>query len=495
MGWMPIPWRKGGQTVHISLLHPVEKPSPATPVKPDLLYHLSLDRSLARLCPDEASRKVLFAVITQITADPAEINYRQQILAEFLRTPALAEALSACIAHFSALQTAQKDAEREARGIGASRTATVTSAKNLLQTQAICCQRTLLSVTNLADLLDQYPLAAEGLVNLRDICRAMAENPAHSRLLHLCRKYSEFSERDLLAYRFTLAPDGRMAEYSLTDLRHLPAETQKKKGFPLRTKTPTRPGVPVEIQDREDYDSLIASAFAALAAHFSSVTRELLQTLVPLTHELRFYTAALTYAAALREKGVPLCFPEITPQTPTTAEGLYDLLLLTEFSNRDRVIPHTVSLPAEGGLLVLGENGSGKTVFLRSLATLQLLAQAGLPLPCTRANLNPCTALALQFSHREEREDNAAGRFEQEVRELADMVEGLEEGAMVFLNETFQSTAYTEGAEGLCPILRHFGACGIRWILVSHLTGLPAMLSSKEAAVYRMGADYRISPA
>lgn len=491
---MPIPWRKGGKTVHISLLHPGEKPSPAIPVKPDLLYHLSLDRSLSRLCPDEVSRKVLFAVITQITADPAEITYRQQIMAEFLRTPALAEALSTCAARFSALQTAQKDAEREARGIGASRTATVTSAKNLLQTQAICCQRTLLSVADLAHLLDQYPLTAEGLVNLRDVCRTVTENPAHARLLQLCRKYSEFSERELLAYRFTLSLNGRMAEYSLTDRRHLPAETQKKRGFPLRAKTPVCPGVPAAPREREGYDSLTAAAFNSLAAHFSSVTRELLQTFAPLARELTFYTAALTYAAALREKGVPLCFPEITPQTPTAAEGLYDLLLLTEFPTGRRVVPHTVSLPAEGGLLVLGENGSGKTVLLRSLATLQLLGQAGLPIPCTHANLSPCTVPALQFSHSEAPEDNAAGRFEQEVRELADMVEGLEKGAMVFLNETFQSTAYAEGAEGLCPILRHFSACGIRWILVSHLKDLPPMLSPKEATVYRMGEDYRIFP-
>lgn len=491
---MPNLWRKGGQTVHISLLHPGEKPSPAIPAKPDLLYHLSLDRSLSRLCPDEVSRKVLFSVITHITADPTEITYRQQMITELLRVPALAEALSTGLTRFPVLQNAQKNAEREARGIGASRTATVTSAKNLLQNQAICCQRTLISVADLARLLDQYPLTAEGLIHLRDTCRAMAENPAHARLLHLCRKYAEFSERDLLAYRFTLTQDGRIAEYCLADRRHLHEETPPKKGFLLHTKPQFRPDVPVKTQDREGYDSFTASAFTTLAAYFSSITRELLQTFAPLIRELNFYTAALTYATALREKGVPLCFPQITPQTPTTAEGLYDLLLLTESSSCRQVIPHTVSLPTDGGLLILGENSSGKTVFLRSLATLQLLGQAGLPIPCTAASLNPCTVTALQFSHSEAKGDTNAGRFAQEVQELADMVEGLEKGAMVFLNETFQSTAYTEGAEGLCPILRHFSTCGIRWILVSHLKDLPAMLSPEEAVIYRMGTDYRIFP-
>lgn len=480
--------------MRISLLHPGAVPSPAVPTRDDLLYHLSLDRSLSRLCPDSRSRGELLSVITRVTADPAEITYRQQIMADLLRTPALADDLAVGVSRLPALLKAQGDAERQSRRIGASHTATVTGAKNLLQTQAVCCQRTLLAVKDLADRLDRHPLTAEGLIALRNACRAMAEDPAHARLLHLCRKYSEFSQRELLAYRFSLTADGRMAEYALTDRRHLPAEPQKKKAFPLRAKPPAQPGVPLTPTDREGYDTFTASAFTALGARFAAVTRGILQDLVPLARELDFYAAALAYAASVREKGAPLCFPAITPNTPTAAEGLYDLLLLSEAVTCEKVVPHTFTLPARGGLLVLGENGSGKTVFLRSAATLQILAQAGLPVPCTTAGLNPCTALALQFSHSEEREDNSAGRFEQEVRELADMVEGLPTGATVFLNETFQSTAYAEGAEGLCPILRHFSACGIRWVLVSHLKALPDLLSPEDAEMRRTAEGYRIIP-
>ena len=480
--------------MRISLLHPGEIPAPAVPTRDDLLYHLSLDRSLARLCPDSRSRGELLSVITRITADPAEITYRQQIMSDLLRIPALADDLANSFSRFSELLKAQKDADRQSRSTGASRTATVTGAKNFLQTQAVCCQRTLLSVKELAERLDHRPLTAEGLIAIRDRCRAMAEDPAHARLLHLCRKYSEFSERELLAYRFTLTPDGHIEGYALTDRRHLPADPQKKKGLALLAKPPAQPGVPLAPTDREGYDTFTASAFTTLAAKFAAVTCGILQDLVPLARELDFYTAALAYAASVREKGATLCFPAITPNTPTAAEGLYDLLLLSEAITCEKVVPHSFTLPARGGLMVLGENGSGKTVFLRAAATLQILAQAGLPVPCTAANLNPCTALALQFSHSEEREDNSAGRFEQEVRELADMVDGLQAGATVFLNETFQSTAYTEGAEGLCPILRHFGACGIRWVLVSHLKDLPAMLSPEEAEVRRTGKGYRIIP-
>ena len=66
--------------------------------------------------------------------------------------------------------------------------------------------------------------------------------------------------------------------------------------------------------------------------------------------------------------------------------------------------------------------------------------------------------LATQFSESEKEfcEVNDAGRFEQEARELAAMVNNLKEGSLVYLNETFQSTAYAEGAEGLYPLAFFF---------------------------------------
>ena len=113
-------------------------------------------------------------------------------------------------------------------------------------------------------------------------------------------------------------------------------------------------------------------------------------------------------------------------------------------------------------------------MYLRSLGSAQILAQAGLPLPCDYAKISLFSQLATQFSEAEKEfcTGNDAGRFEQEVRELAEMVNTLKEGAFVLLNETFQSTAYAEGAEGLYHLLVHFSALNIRWILVSHLNKL-----------------------
>ena len=213
-------------------------------------------------------------------------------------------------------------------------------------------------------------------------------------------------------------------------------------------------------------------------------------------YELVFYDVALKYINALTAKNIPFCYPTFSTNNSITVKNLYDLYLLMSKPNPSDVIPNDFKLAeSNGGLLVFGNNGSGKTVYLRSIGTMQVLAQAGLPVPCESAEISLFSQLATQFSESEKEfcEGNDAGRFEQEVRELAVMVDTLKEGSLVFLNETFQSTAYAEGAEGLYHLLKHFSALNIRWILVSHLRQVEAMFEQNEATVLHTGEGYKIS--
>ena len=78
------------------------------------------------------------------------------------------------------------------------------------------------------------------------------------------------------------------------------------------------------------------------------------------------------------------------------------------------------------------------------------------------------------------------------MRELASMVDTLKANSLVFLNETFQSTAYAEGAEGLYHLLKHFSALNIRWILVSHLRQLEEMFENNEVTILHTAEGYKI---
>ena len=87
---------------------------------------------------------------------------------------------------------------------------------------------------------------------------------------------------------------------------------------------------------------------------------------------------------------------------------------------------------------------------------------------------------------------NDAGRFEQEVSEIAEMVDGLTDDSLIILNETFQTTAYDEGARGLFDILKYFTGKGVSWILVTHLTQLKELYTKNDAFFMHTDGSYKV---
>ena len=483
----------------ISILFLNERISKAEPISERILYHLSLDRSFAHICADVKKRNRFLSVISDLTDDKNEILYRQEVLKDFENNPDLLDQIISLSTRFEELRVSQKDAGKEEYRLNATGTASSAASKNILGAQALCLKRALLFVKAYGELLAKFDLKSNGLKSLLTACKELYENPEFSKLITFCSKYENFSASGYWDYKFTFNDEGRIEEYALIDHRyiHVTDLDVKKKSFSLfkKAEETNYPCARVNLSKDGLFESLAIASFSDLTKLFSSISEQIFSRFGAVGHELVFYDVALKYINALSTKNTPLCYPKISVDNGITVKNLYDLYLLMSKPNPSDVIPNDFKLgESNGGVLVFGNNGSGKTVYLRSVGTMQVLAQAGLPIPCESAEISLFSQLATQFSESEKEfcEGNDAGRFEQEVRELAAMVETLKEGSLVFLNETFQSTAYAEGAEGLYHLLKHFSSLNIRWILVSHLRQIEEMFEPNEASVLHTAEGYKI---
>lgn len=481
----------------ISLLYLT--PNNARHLSERILYHLSVDRSFSYICSDVGKREQFLSVVSNLTDDKEEILYRQEILRDFEQNPTLLAELQSLSVRLAELQSSQKNAVKDSYRIFSSGTASLATAKNLLQVWALCLKRALLFVRAYGNLLKKSDIRSNGLQSLASACQEICGNPDFDKLLAFCSCYEQFSASCFWNFRFALDETGRIDEFALIDRQYvcMPAPPPKKKGFALfkKAEEPARTYECLGLQSDGMLEKLEISALSDLSGLFKNLSEQIFARFGTLEHELVFYEVALKYADALSEKNVPICYPTFSQTQNVNVQDLYDLYLLMFVPDPNDVVPNGFALkPSDQGLLVFGNNGSGKTVYLRSVGTMQLLAQAGLPIPCKSAEITLFSQLATQFSESEKEfcEGNDAGRFEQEVRELAVMVDTLQKGALVFLNETFQSTAYAEGAQGLYHILQHLSALGIRWILVSHLTLLETILEPGQAAVLHAADGYQI---
>ena len=225
----------------------------------------------------------------------------------------------------------------------------------------------------------------------------------------------------------------------------------------------------------------------------TSLITGLIDTFGDLHREIIFYSVVMEYVRLLERKNISLVMPSIGESTQFT--GITDVFLAMTNDTDTIVTNDFYMLGDKKGSIIFGDNGNGKTVFLRAISTCQILAQAGMPIPVTRGTIGLFSTIKTQFSESEETvvSNEKMGRFEQEVSELCHLIDTSKGGSLLVLNEIFQTTAYSEGAIGLYHILNYLSAKNIGWILVSHLTDLKEYFKGQNISIYEMEKNHRVT--
>ena len=471
------------------------------------LYHLSLDKTFAAICEDDVPRQVFLKVLAMPTTDPAVITYRQQLLQAMAAKPAFFPELQDLYGRFRGLRDSH-DRERQAmmRQIHNSTAgASAQTLKNLLQANALTLMRCLAFVRNISDLLGDFRIGGDdcksaALKRLYRETTEISKSAAFDRLTALCKRFDDMGIDAVYDFAAELGETGQIELCRMIEHKYLkivdPDFQPRRLWFSRRAEQQEDTGSCVRIHMIEDttYDKLMSVPLQLLAEQLDTLSDQLFDRFCHIADELAFYDAALRYLRSMEARDVRVTYPAVSEGLDYDISGLRDLALIMEEARTEPVIPNNIGGNSLRGMIVFGENNSGKTVFLRSLGTVQLLAQAGLPIPADGAKMPICTQIMTQFSEAEKEFErgNDAGRFEQEVRELASVIDDLDPGALILLNETFQTTAYDEGAEGLYHILNYFSAQKIRFLLVSHLHQLEGRFSGGEVGVYRTQPGYKV---
>lgn len=466
-----------------------------------LLYSLSLDRAFGYVEPDIVSRTYFLKCLEKPPVLRENIVWRQEIMRELSANVSLLPELRAAAA---ALLATREDFRRERSHLYSLSRVSDANARSALVVAAVYCCHTADRLRGLSDILKRYTLHSKGLqalcCRLYDIC----ENAAFAELRQIAEELTDLSQRD--TYEITVALDSA-CRLASDELSHVTRGEIRSGGGRLKRFFSQSRGEPsIGAADRTAglrfgaagdeavRNDILGGALRETTNQLSDIVFRLLDEFCGLADELKFYAVGLAYERLLRQKDVTLCTPEITAEEALDCRALRDLWLCVSEPTADGITANDVSLPAAGGIMIKGENGAGKTVYLRAAGIAQLLAQSGLPVPAESASAGVRLGIYSQFaaSEKETVTGEDAGRFEQEVSELAAIVGRMRGDSLILLNETFQTTAYAEGAEGLYHILRHFTSRGVGWLLVTHLTALYDAYPDGEAVKLRAGKDFRM---
>jgi DNA mismatch repair protein MutS2 len=136
------------------------------------------------------------------------------------------------------------------------------------------------------------------------------------------------------------------------------------------------------------------------------------------------------------------------------------------------VVPVTVELEGERRQLVItGPNTGGKTVTLKTLGLLALMAQSGIPVPADRAEMPVFDAVLADIGDYQSIEQNLS-TFSAHVTNIDFISRTASAQSLVLLDELGSATDPEEGAALAVAIASHFGRIGCMTVISTHHTSL-----------------------
>lgn len=424
----------------------------------DLTRDLGLDTLFAAMARgDIFLSSVARTVVLSSLTDPAEIRYRQQILADCLAQPT-------AVRRIYQVAVAAIEAEKNAYRFGAGR-----HPSGVLHRAVEVLEVLLQSLKQLRRIADEQAstfrspgltaffemLAAE----LGDDYFAVVEGHLqqlrfHTGVLVSAELGTGCKGRDYVLRRPRKVKRSWVERISLTNR------------FSYTLTIPERDvaGARALAELRDRGINLVANALAQSTDH-------ILSFFTLLRAELGFYICCLNLHAQLVDNGMPLCFPEpvSADQAALSCHGLYDVCLGLRLA--DRAVGNDVVADGKSLVMITGANQGGKSTFLRSVGLAQLMMQSGMCVGAESFRTNICTGVFTHYS-REEDATMTCGKLEEELRRMSEIVDHLKPRSVLLFNESFAATNEREGSQIARDVIRALVNSDIKILFVTHLFDL-----------------------
>lgn len=467
-----------------------------------VLYDLSVDRAMREIVSDKRRADYFLSVIEKPLTKKENILFRQEIYSDLKNIDGLLPALKTLFLRYDKIKSDWQEMKLGAvngKGAEINSEALLEHTFASLKVTAIFPSTIASFFGTIGETLGSYPIKSEGLTAIRDWCIGMTENEALGELVNISQRFRYKTPEDFdFTVVFTLDRALRLLTCDLSDITDKKPESgafaklfgKKKDGSGVEIKAVVSQAGEDPLTDAQ---YILNESLLRIDSALTKVTNDVYDAFFGLSNELMFYEGALLYAEKAEEAGVPLTLPTVLDEESDcfSLEGLRELVLLSNGLGA-KTVPNDLSLEGDtAGLLVKGLTDSGKTVYLRAIAGAQLFMQAGLPVLAEGATMSIRRGFFSHFSSAEEEflKGDARGRFDQEAREIAAILDKLTPYSLLLLNETFQTTSYKEGTKSIYDILRFMPKLKTKYVFVTHLTALFGYMESEKVILAHTSDD------
>lgn len=167
-----------------------------------------------------------------------------------------------------------------------------------------------------------------------------------------------------------------------------------------------------------------------------------------------------------------LAFPELVDEPRLDLRKARHPLLALDLP---RVVPSDLAIASGRAMVISGPNAGGKTVALKTMGLVALMARAGLPVPCADGSVVGIFDVVLTDVGDDQSLQKNLSTFSAHVRNLARILDETANGALVLLDELAGGTDPREGEALAAGVLDSLSARGGAIAATTHYEGLKAL--------------------
>jgi len=220
------------------------------------------------------------------------------------------------------------------------------------------------------------------------------------------------------------------------------------------------------LQERHEIDKILTGLSAKVAEYEAEISRN-----IALVAELDLALAKARYA---RKFGAsePVVIP---PGEKLAGDAGLRLVAARHPLLGERAVPMTLEIGQDFSILVItGPNTGGKTVALKTIGLLSLMAQAGIPIPASEESRLPVFDSIFADIGDEQSIEQTLSTFSWHIGNIVRIINSATENSLVLLDELGISTDPAEGSALARSILLHFLSLGTVTVATTHYSDLKA---------------------
>ncbi len=223
------------------------------------------------------------------------------------------------------------------------------------------------------------------------------------------------------------------------------------------------------IEERREIERILQALSVEVGASSDEITRN-----IELAAELDLVLAKARYAKRIRAVEPEIIEPTDNNQSLKLVEARHPLL-------GDNAVPFSLEIGRAFSILVItGPNTGGKTVTLKTLGLLSLMAQSGMPIPASGESRIPIFEGIFADIGDEQSIEQTLSSFSWHMGNVVRIIRGATGKSLVLLDELGTSTDPAEGSALARAILRYFLVRGTLGVATTHYSDLKAFAYATE---------------